>query len=335
MRTNLGKFFSFSAVLALSLTGGFGLKITHQNISFQLTEIVIAQGSNVEIRPRGSNLDFGRDTVWQTNNGYKLIFQRDGNLVLYNPQNQPLWATGTNADRFSVQADGNMVLYQQNRPIWATNTSGNGVFLALQTDGNLVVYNSNSRPLWATNTDGGRSSGEFGAANHWRGNPIPPVTNSPSPINLSELQRLLFGNVSNTVTSNYGVQDCSVWRNIYTECRHPAFDFAGPHETAIYSPIQGEVISHNNSSGFIGIYNSRSDITFFFGHMNRFDVNMNQTITKDQQIGVQGNKGFVRSSSGGNGSHLHFEARLGRHNRSANNINQTIDPVDAVNRANQ
>jgi hypothetical protein len=52
-----------------------------------------------------------------------------------------------------MQDDGNFVLYDQdNAPVWASNTDGNpGAYLAVQDDGNVVVY-QNGSPLWATNT---------------------------------------------------------------------------------------------------------------------------------------------------------------------------------------
>lgn len=80
---------------------------------------------------------------------------------MYNPSNKPLWATGTvgRGSTFKVQGDGNVVLYDsRGQALWATMTNGNpGAFLAVQPDGNLVVYRkSDRRPLWYTATDGGR-----------------------------------------------------------------------------------------------------------------------------------------------------------------------------------
>src|SRR6266699_2661094 len=63
-----------------------------------------------------------------------------------------------------VQSDGNFVLYNAaNRPLWASNTVGTGAhnWLAVQSDGNLVEYTRANHPVWATNTvqaSGGTSS---------------------------------------------------------------------------------------------------------------------------------------------------------------------------------
>ena len=117
------------------------------------------------------NQNFTRTKQWTTCNKYNLIFQNDGNLVLYHPNSNPIWATGTEgrAAKMSVQADGNVVLYDfSNQPIWATNTTGNpGAVLTLQTDGNLVVYGRNRKPIFATGTDGGKQA-TTSAAQGWK-----------------------------------------------------------------------------------------------------------------------------------------------------------------------
>lgn len=68
-------------------------------------------------------------TIYSQNDGYRLILQDDGNLVLYNSENTPSFCTGTSG-------------------------SGSGDFLAMQTDGNLVLYNSSDTALWDSGTQG-------------------------------------------------------------------------------------------------------------------------------------------------------------------------------------
>jgi hypothetical protein len=55
-----------------------------------------------------------------------------------------------------LQNDGNLVLYEQGgTPIWATGTQGTSPGeLLMQTDGNLVLYASNGSPLWSSGTQG-------------------------------------------------------------------------------------------------------------------------------------------------------------------------------------
>ena len=89
---------------------------------------------------------------------FRLVYQVDGNLVLYQGSN-PLWATatyGTTPGFVSMQTDGNFVVYDSTgRPVWASNTWGRpGAGLMVQDDGNTVIYSTGSSPLWATNTWG-------------------------------------------------------------------------------------------------------------------------------------------------------------------------------------
>jgi hypothetical protein len=111
---------------------------------------------------------------------FTLSMQTDGNLVLYQSGIGALWATGTNGsyagidNRLTMQsADGNLVLYnvfgeplsphcydlgtenEQYGPpgCLPSNTSGHpGAHLAVQDDGNVVVYSNANVALWATNT---------------------------------------------------------------------------------------------------------------------------------------------------------------------------------------
>ena len=58
----------------------------------------------------------------------------------------------------SMQSDGNLVVYDKtNTPIWSSNTSGKGVApysYIMQKDGNLVVYDKNKTALWSSHTNG-------------------------------------------------------------------------------------------------------------------------------------------------------------------------------------
>ena len=89
---------------------------------------------------------------------FHLIFQGDGNLVLYSPTHA-LWATSTDgksAAFLAMQGDGNLVLYDtSNKPLWYSRTNGYGnLHLVVQQDGNLVLYNNINTPIWNTATQG-------------------------------------------------------------------------------------------------------------------------------------------------------------------------------------
>jgi len=125
------------------------------------------------------------NTSTQSTKPNRLIMQTDGNLVLYNQAGTAIWNTGTQGNtgaRLVLQTDGNLVIYSQaNTPIWSINkvhnpdllnyvnttlygkvlypnqsldTADRRYKLALQTDGNLVVY-SPSRAIWSSVTLGG------------------------------------------------------------------------------------------------------------------------------------------------------------------------------------
>jgi hypothetical protein len=109
------------------------------------------------------------DILFSATRAFQLIFQTDGNLVLYViddatlPQDitqgqytKALWQTATNghgAVQCIMQADGNLVVYQGNgNAIWNSKTSGNpGAFLRCQDDGNLVLYLGGTA-LWFSGT---------------------------------------------------------------------------------------------------------------------------------------------------------------------------------------
>ncbi len=99
---------------------------------------------------------FAYQQLKSQNGQYTLSMQQDGNLVLYSPT-RALWQAGTSGKPFSrlaVQPDGNMVVYDMyHRPLWYTGTNQRDK-LILQNDGNLVLYNGRNQPLWATLTNG-------------------------------------------------------------------------------------------------------------------------------------------------------------------------------------
>ena len=82
------------------------------------------------------------------NGRYRLAYQSDGNLVLYDGNTgAAVWNSGTagsNAGQAAMQADGNFVIYDsQNSVRFSTGTAGNAnATLYVQSDGNIVIYSS-------------------------------------------------------------------------------------------------------------------------------------------------------------------------------------------------
>ncbi len=97
------------------------------------------------------------DVVRSRDGRFELVYQLDGNLVLYH-HGAPLWASnthGTAPGAVFMQHDGNFVMYDANNvPIWSSVGSHGhpGAWLIVQDDGNVVIYSESSEPLWATNT---------------------------------------------------------------------------------------------------------------------------------------------------------------------------------------
>ena len=55
----------------------------------------------------------------------------------------------------NVAPDGNLVLYGPGGAVWGSTTAGYSAGLtAMQSDGNLVVYDAGLIPRWASNTSG-------------------------------------------------------------------------------------------------------------------------------------------------------------------------------------
>ncbi|WP_345622986.1 hypothetical protein [Streptomyces ziwulingensis] len=91
---------------------------------------------------------------WSTNR-VDLIFQGDGNLVLYDKKGTPLWWSGTAGQgaKAVFQADGNLAVYTgDGQTAWSSRTDGHdGAELVLRADGNVVVQQGGT-VLWSTGT---------------------------------------------------------------------------------------------------------------------------------------------------------------------------------------
>ncbi len=94
------------------------------------------------------------ESLASTSGRYRLLYQSDGNRVLYDDVEEiQLWTTntaGTGAGQAVMQGDGNFVVYDaQGIATWFTGTGGNAnARLRLQDDGNVVVSSSGGQALW-------------------------------------------------------------------------------------------------------------------------------------------------------------------------------------------
>jgi hypothetical protein len=88
---------------------------------------------------------------------FHVVFQGDGNLVLYRDDWTSIWAsgtTGTGARSAFMRPDGNFVIDDADGvPVFTTNTASHpGAVLAVQDDGSVVVRTFEGVVLWTTGT---------------------------------------------------------------------------------------------------------------------------------------------------------------------------------------
>ncbi len=119
---------------------------------------VAATSSSDTLRP-GQTILQGKGALLSKNGQYHLVYQTDGNMVLFRSGAPPYWASQTRGSggRLTMQTDGNCVMYYGTKPVWHTRSNGHpGAYMVMQDDGNLVVYAPNRAPLWSSETVGGQ-----------------------------------------------------------------------------------------------------------------------------------------------------------------------------------
>lgn len=103
--------------------------------------------TDLRIEP-GTILEMGKTYTSGVNS---LVFQSDGNLVVYGPSGNVLWASYTQnkgATVAAMQSDGNFVIYAGSKAIWYTSTGGNpDAYAVVQSNGAFSVVVQ--RPVWA------------------------------------------------------------------------------------------------------------------------------------------------------------------------------------------
>jgi hypothetical protein len=114
---------------------------------------LISSDSNEENRiVAGSRLSRGM-RIRSPNGQCRAEVQTDGNFVVYQSNNQPIWDTKT-SDIFVLflQANGNLCAYRADGSIaWGCGLGVNAnTYLALQDDCNLVLYNGGGKAVWAS-----------------------------------------------------------------------------------------------------------------------------------------------------------------------------------------
>lgn len=106
------------------------------------------------------------ETITSANGKYKFTLQNDGNAIIYKG-NAPIWKTNTtDIDILKVQPDGNLVGYTTGGDAkWAAGTQGQGdksCVLGMQDDGNLVLYKNGKEAIWSSKTSNAFTLDEIG-----------------------------------------------------------------------------------------------------------------------------------------------------------------------------
>jgi hypothetical protein len=88
---------------------------------------------------------------------FRAAMQSDGVFAVYGAGTRLRWNAGVSgAGNFlAMQTDGNAVIYSAGGGSvrWQSGTSGNpGARMVMQNDGNLVIYSTGGRVLWQTNS---------------------------------------------------------------------------------------------------------------------------------------------------------------------------------------
>jgi hypothetical protein len=104
----------------------------------------------------GESLDPDESVISQ-DSAFRLIYQLDGNLVLYREGDGALWASNTagqSVGRTAMQGDGNLVVYAPGDvPLFHTSTHGNpGAQLFVDTAGTLTIVGTDGAVLWTGGT---------------------------------------------------------------------------------------------------------------------------------------------------------------------------------------
>ncbi len=96
---------------------------------------------------------FQRGHLWNTGQ-FQVRFSSAGNLELRDTiSKQLLWQSATSGGtKLAMQRDGNLVIYSATGEVlWATNTEGNpGATFMLRRDGALVIQSSAGSVLWTS-----------------------------------------------------------------------------------------------------------------------------------------------------------------------------------------
>ena len=125
------------------------LSNTSKRPAFFNYKAIISELSGAGPGTLGSGESLGPgESIFSADNAVQLIYQMDGDLALIGLD--LLWHTATtDANEVAMQSDGNLVVYNTvPTAVWATGTGDNPkAYLVVQADGELKLYNASGQPI--------------------------------------------------------------------------------------------------------------------------------------------------------------------------------------------
>ena len=134
----------YQVTVSTTSANGAGAIVSLYVVTDQLTSLGVGQSLTIN------------QGIYSPDGRYATILQSDGNLVTYGPGGAR-WNTGTSGKGGVLvvfQGDGNIVMYTSSwKAVWASwSRSSHAGLLVLQNDGNFVGYNSMAQPVWSSFT---------------------------------------------------------------------------------------------------------------------------------------------------------------------------------------
>ncbi|MBO5559353.1 peptidoglycan DD-metalloendopeptidase family protein [Ruminococcus sp.] len=265
-----------------------------------------------------SNVIFGNAIVADAaaNDASTIIDARNGNVELVQGK---FYISPNKLYVLVFQGDGNLVVYHYNpstgkaySPTWSSQTEKrNGKKCILQGDGNFVIYRSDGKAIWNTRTNGKKNayltfsnSGEIRVVSRNTGSTTWSSTyNHGYSISVDERP------------FNWPVPDCKAISSAFNDGRnHGAIDIAAAYGTSVKAAAGGTVqtyYGYNNGAGnYVVITHNIAGATYLtvYMHLSQITVANGATVSAGTEIGKVGSTG--RST----GAHLDFSIREGNYN---------------------
>lgn len=165
--TNSGKIkkqialFAAIACCAASMTNFAPAGSINDIFSGTALSVSAASDPTIILSAASQNSEFKMGTHYNSpDKKHYVIFQNDGNLVIYTKDGKACWNSGTQnrgGNRCVLQTDGNLVIYNNAGAIWHTATNGKkNPVLKMQNGGLLTVYSNSAKSVsWTSNTNKG------------------------------------------------------------------------------------------------------------------------------------------------------------------------------------